>query len=452
MSVYPWGCQVSTFTFFRGGAANAGFGHRVGFRGSRGFVRSYRWSDRQQAAIAAGLGCLGRGAIGAEMVRDGGRSSDADRLWSGRQVGELSAGSSPGSGRGIDGARAFLSGAPLGGRLAIAYPGDANGTSAAALAVRWAERSGRVALPLPPGKGEDLYGGAFRARIEAARPDALLVLDQGSRARPVMPGMATLVVDHHDPPPEGVPVEVYLSGIELGEEPTPTASILAWRLVSPLVELADVRWLAAVGAIGDLGPGAPFQEVVEGKGSFGGKNLVETTALVNAAKRSSVHDTAASLAALLAAGTPADVAKERVPQAGLLARYRAGVAAERARCGATPPRFADPWVLLLFSSPCQVHGPVAAGWVSRLPRQIVLAANVGYTPGNVHFSARTKRRGENLLERLGAFRETVGAPELGQGHAEATGGVLPVPAFERLLTAIGFDPAIVAPEGGNGVA
>jgi len=358
-------------------------------------------------------------------------------------VSEQEHGASPaGDGR-YHAARAFLAAVAAGARLAVAYHGDADGTSAAALAVRWAEQSGRTAVPLPPAKGEDLYGAPFRTRIEEIQPDALLVLDQGSRARPVAPGLPTLVVDHHDPPAAGVPVAVYLSG--LGEEPVPTTSVLAWRLLAPLAELADVRWLAAVGAIGDLGPGAPFPEVAEAKRSFGGKNLAETTALVNAAKRAGAHDTAASLAALLAAATPADVAKGRLPQAGLLAGYRAEVAAERARCGATPPRFAEPWALLLFASPCQVHGPVAAGWVSRLPNRIVLAANVGYTPGNVHFSVRTKRPGENLLERLRAFRDEVGEPELGQGHAAATGGVLPIARFERLLGALGFDPALVAP-------
>jgi single-stranded-DNA-specific exonuclease len=94
-----------------------------------------------------------------------------------------------------------------------------------------------------------------------------------------------------------------------------------------------------------------------------------------------------------------------------------------------------------------MHGPVASSWVGRLPKFIVVAANIGYTPGNVHFSVRTRRPNENLLDRLRAFREVTGAPELGQGHKEATGGVLPIASFQKLLAALGFDPvvAVAAP-------
>ncbi|MDP9365396.1 MAG: hypothetical protein M3Q10_14430 [Chloroflexota bacterium] len=212
----------------------------------------------------------------------------------------------------FDRARAFLGALPAAARIGVAYHGDADGTSAAALAVRALERTGRSPRPLPPGKGEDLYGPAFAERLRAAEPHALIVLDQGSRPRPVLPGVPTLVVDHHDPPPGSVPVEVYLNG--LLDRPVPTASAMAWPLLSPLADLADVRWYAAVGAIGDLGPDAPFPEVADAKRAFGGKHLTEVAALVNAAKRSSAHDTPASLAALLQAASPKEIATGRVPQ------------------------------------------------------------------------------------------------------------------------------------------
>ena len=343
-------------------------------------------------------------------------------------------------------ARRFLTRLPPSARVAVAYHGDADGTGSAALAVRYLERTGRVPAPLAPGKGEDLYGESFTARLRAVRPAALLVLDQGSRPRPVLPGTPTLVVDHHDAPPEGVPVEVYLSGLH--ESPVPTASLMTWRLLSPLTDLSDFDWYAAVGAIGDLGPDAPFPEVAAAKKAYGAKNLAETVALVNAAKRSGAHDTAASLGALLAAAKPEDIAKGRVPQSETLAASRAEVASERTRIAKTAPRFADNWALLLFSSPCQLHGPVASSWVGRLPKHIILAANVEYTPGNIHFSVRTRRPGENLLDRLRAFRDAVDAPELGQGHAQATGGVLDRSRFVKLLAALGFDAAtaVAAPK------
>lgn len=333
-------------------------------------------------------------------------------------------------------ARRFLSELPPGARVTVAYHGDADGTGSAALAVAFLERTGRVPTARAPRKGEDLYGASFAERLRATNPDFLLVLDQGSRPRAVLPDVPTLVVDHHDAPAEGVPVAVYLSG--LAQTPVPPASLMTWRLLSPLADLSGLDWYAAVGTIGDLGADAPFPEVGNAKRAYGQKNLTETVALVNAAKRASAHDTDTALAALLEAKTPSEIANAFVPQYDALAAYRAEVQAERVRCAKTAPRFSGDWALIRFSSACQMHGPVASSWVGRLPKFIVVAANEGYTPGNVHFSVRTRRPDENLLERLRAFRETVGAPELGQGHAEATGGVLPVAQFELLLRALGF--------------
>ncbi|MBC8104076.1 MAG: phosphoesterase [Cytophagales bacterium] len=339
--------------------------------------------------------------------------------------------------QGYDEARRFLTGLPPGARLAISYHGDADGSGSAALAAAFLERTGRiVAVATAPRKGEDLFGEAYRERLLAARPDALLVLDHGSRPERVLEGVPTLVVDHHDVPPEGVPAEGYLSG--LNESPTPTAALMTWRLLSPLADLSDIGWLGAVGMIGDLGSDAPFPELVSAKKQWGQKHLTETVALVNAAKRSGAHDTDTSLRALRTAVAPREIATGMVPEYDLLTEYRAEVQAERMRCAKTAPRFAGDWALLRFSSPCQIHGPLASSWVGRLPRHLVLAANDGYTPGNVHFSVRTRRPDENLLTRLRAFRADLGVPELGQGHAEATGGVLPVATFEKLLGLLGF--------------
>ena len=334
-------------------------------------------------------------------------------------------------------ARRFLTDLPPNARVAISYHGDADGTGSAALAVTYLQRTGRtVAGAMAPNKGEDLFGQSYRNRLLQTRPDALLVLDHGSRSDRVLPDVPTLVVDHHDVPPDGVPADVYLSG--LGEAPTPPASLMTWRLLSPLVDLSDVAWQMGVGVIGDLGSDADFPELALVKKQFGQKHLTETVALVNAAKRSGAHDTALSLQALLAAKTPRDISSGLVAEYDQLAEYRQEVQSERLRIGKTAPRFGGDWALLRFSSPCQLHGPFAASWVGRLPKYIVIGANDGYTPGNVHFSIRTRRPDENLLHRLRAFRDELGAPELGQGHAEATGGVLPTESFERLLKLMGF--------------
>jgi hypothetical protein len=55
----------------------------------------------------------------------------------------------------------------------------------------------------PVVKGENIHQEAVRARLAALQPQALVVADLGSRAGPVLPGVPTLLVDHHQP--EGFP-------------------------------------------------------------------------------------------------------------------------------------------------------------------------------------------------------------------------------------------------------
>ena len=149
-------------------------------------------------------------------------------------------------------ARDFLTGLSPKANITIAYHGDADGTGSAALAARYVERSGRtLAGVFAPGKGEDLFGDSFRKKVAATSPDALFVLDQGSRSQSVLADVPTLVIDHHDAPADPVPAAVYLSG--LGEAPTPTAALMTWRLLSPLADLEDVSWCMAIGRDGRFG-------------------------------------------------------------------------------------------------------------------------------------------------------------------------------------------------------
>ena len=67
----------------------------------------------------------------------------------------------------------------------------------------------------------------------------------------------------------------------------------------------------------------------------------------------------------------------------------------------------------------------------------VIAANRGYLPGVVAFSARTLRDDLKLPE---IFRsvDLGGDYAYGHGHDRASGGHLPVKAFNRLLSGLGF--------------
>lgn len=70
----------------------------------------------------------------------------------------------------------------------------------------------------------------------------------------------------------------------------------------------------------------------------------------------------------------------------------------------------------------------------------MIAANRGYLPGVVAFSARTQRTDLVLPALLRA--PDIGADDeasYGRGHDQASGGHLPRAQFNRLMDALGFD-------------
>jgi single-stranded-DNA-specific exonuclease len=103
------------------------------------------------------------------------------------------------------------------------------------------------------------------------------------------------------------------------------------------------------------------------------------------------------------------------------------------------PVFAGNVALIRMNSPCQIHPLIAQSWRTRLPKYIVIAANTGFMPGKVNFAARTSAKGVSVLDFLREFKlENVGTGSYGQGHDQASGGVLPFAAWNELLGKIGF--------------
>lgn len=84
------------------------------------------------------------------------------------------------------------------GRVIIAPHGDADGLAAGALAMRAVERMGGAPIPCLPGKGEHVHTPVMRERLAALAADGLVVLDMGSRSGPIVRGLPTIVIDHHD--------------------------------------------------------------------------------------------------------------------------------------------------------------------------------------------------------------------------------------------------------------
>jgi single-stranded-DNA-specific exonuclease len=330
---------------------------------------------------------------------------------------------------------AFLAQVPAEAQHVLLCHNDADGLAAGAIFFRSLERSGRHDLQLlPMGKGESAWSMSTIERVAAARPAAIFVLDLGSRAKPIFPGLPTLVIDHHRPlgvPPAGTLISSYQW------QPSPCTAALVYWLGAALADLEDLAWVAAVGIVGDLGEHATLEPLPQARARYGTRMLREATTLVNAARRSPSGDASPALNALLAAQEPADIARGRLPEARQLAQLREDFNAALAEAKRAAPSFADRVALIRVHSPYQVHPILAQIWRGRLPNHIVMVANEGYLPGRVSFSLRTCLD-VNLLSFLQAFRQSIDATEFGHGHDRATGGILLQDDYKRLLATMGF--------------
>jgi single-stranded-DNA-specific exonuclease len=344
-----------------------------------------------------------------------------------------------------DAAGRFLGERPADARLVVYCHFDADGLAAGALFGRALPRLGfRDVHVVPSGRAESAFSEGARTRLRALAPDALVVTDLGVRADGVLDGVPTLYVDHHQP--DGLPADPAATVVTgYGWDPIPCSAWLAYELLAPLADIDDLLWLAAVGTISDLGEKAPWPALAEAKRRHTAKWLKEAVTLVNAARRASAFDVATPLALLMHADGPRAVSDDDAAGADRLRAYRAEVNAALAVARRQAPTFArdgSPWALVPLDSPCQIHPLIAQQWRGRLPKHAVIAANRGYLPGVVAFSARTARPDLTLPALLRAV--DVGGDfggRFGSGHDQASGGHLPPEAFARLLAGLGFEPS-----------
>ncbi|HWH15942.1 MAG TPA: hypothetical protein VNT51_14470 [Miltoncostaeaceae bacterium] len=312
--------------------------------------------------------------------------------------------------RRLERARAALTGAT------VVPHTDADGLAAGAIALRLQGRGADAAVLLP--RGATPFGAAPPL---PAGPVA--VLDWGVRplARP------GVVVDHHVPEADPGPGVVVVSGA--GEEPATSTAALMRRIVPEAP-----AWLAAVGAVGDLGDGAWALPECAGAPKTAVRRLVP---LVNAPRRLPDGPVGTALALLVEHADPREaLADGRVR---LLAEARDAWRSELDRVMRTAPRVTDDLAVIRFRSAAQVHPLVATAWTRRLAPRMVLAANDDYLPGMVNFAVRGGA-GADLRARLrDALPEADG--EFAHGHPRATGGSLTPAEFDLLLSRLGAAPA-----------
>jgi single-stranded-DNA-specific exonuclease len=231
-----------------------------------------------------------------------------------------------------------------------------------------------------------------------------------------------VMIDHHVPETDEPGRDVLVLS-----EPGSSTSALVRRLLPE-----QPAWLAALGAVGDLGDAGFALPECAGAPKTALRKLIP---LVNAPRRLPDGPIRTALALLVEHDDPkAALADPRIAELEDARReWRAGFDT----VVRTAPRVGANVAVIRFTSPYQVHPLVATTWARRLAPRMVLAANDDYLPCRVNFSVRGGTKDEDLRARLrAALPDATG--DLGNGHRRATGGSLSPEEFDRLVAGLGL--------------
>lgn len=326
---------------------------------------------------------------------------------------------------------------------------DADGLPAGALLLRALHAAGYPRVTVETrGKFENAWMPAVHERLRARAPECLLIADLGTRPDVLLPGVPTLLIDHHAP--FGVPPGATLL-TSYGTEPTATTGLLAlWcaQAVAPALA-GDLQWMAGISLLSDLGDKAPFAELAESKKRFGVTALKDLTSLLNAPRRTAVGDASPAMRLLLRAESPKQALATSSPELAALRAAKVEVGAALATARKAPPRFSTKWrkelgadmIAVRIDTPCQVHPLVAQIWRPRFPKAVVFGVNVGFRPGFVHFAGRAPKT-VNLVQFLRAHTPAGADGTFGGGHDQASGGALPVALWNPFAEEMGWGPEL----------
>ncbi len=321
------------------------------------------------------------------------------------------------------------------------HDSDADGVTAGVVWQRAFERAGFAQVQrVIPDRERNAWTEANRQRVRAAKPDSLFVLDLGSQLEPIIEDVPTCYIDHHRP--EGAPPGATLISAYTWQ-PIPNTSLLVWELCASIADASDLDWIAAIGTLSDLGDNAPFEMLAVAKRKYTAKYLKEATALVNAARRASRYDPEAAARALLQHADPRALVNSNLDEVRQLRAAREEVKAAMNEAKKAAPVFAGNVALVRMTSPCQVHPLIAQIWRTRLPKYIVIAANEGYLPNRVNFSARSATN-VSVLDFLRGIELREGEGTYGHGHDQASGGSLSLERWNELLAKLGFTSKVFA--------
>ncbi|KAK5095954.1 hypothetical protein LTS08_007836 [Lithohypha guttulata] len=355
----------------------------------------------------------------------------------------------------LDRARAFLKQCAKANKKVLIVPDkDADGLSSGVIVHRTLTTLGldKNLLDVHLHKrGSSIHAEDERQAMSDKDPSFVIVLDQGSiKAPPIIdnPETQTLLLDHHlsDVFPDRAQV---VSACHY--PPVATSSLLTYEICKTLhPSLSEsLAYLCCVGTHGDLGNtlkwSPPFPDMSATFKQYTKKSINDAVSLVNAPRRTAKYDVITAWNALLQSTQPSDLLTS-----GRLQAARAEINAEVEAHTHTPPKFTPDGkiAVLKINTKAQVHPVIAtrwAGYLSSKKLEIVMVANYGYLEGMVNFSCRIARTARsqdppvNIIESLKAaadlstdgLRERMGE-SFARGHKEASGGVVPVEAFEEL--------------------
>ncbi|MDQ2832167.1 MAG: phosphoesterase [Acidobacteriota bacterium] len=304
-------------------------------------------------------------------------------------------------------------------------------------------------------KFESAWSVSVIERLSKTAPDALIIADLGSRSDPILPGVPTLLLDHHRPlgtPPSATLITGYrVMGPGEDARELPTTGLMAYRCAEALLPDGHEHylWLAAISLLSDLGDKAPFPEFPLAKKLYGSAALRDLISLLNAPRRSAAGDASSALELLTIASSPKEILTSVEPR---IAELRERLLADKAEVAAalsvarkSPPRFSTTLrkelgadlVAIRMHTECQVHPLIAQQWRARFPKNVIFGINTGFRPGWVHFSGRAPN-GVNLIRFLTEHRPEGADHSYGNGHDQAAGGALKTSVWNRFVGDLGF--------------
>jgi single-stranded-DNA-specific exonuclease len=260
-----------------------------------------------------------------------------------------------------------------------------------------------------------------------------VVVGLGGSVPPLRIGPTLLLDDQRTAEqPEGL---LHVSSAQA--EPVAPTSLLTYFLGAPLGLPPELEWLALLGTLADVGPEAPFPGFKDALKRHGRIPLQDLVSLLNGARRAADFDVARAVSVLVRAETATEIARGRVEGTDWLRSCREQVQAEVKHWARLPPRIEGRMALVVLSSRADVHPLLALRWAQQLPEHVILVANTGLKPGQVHYALRSKSEPDVR----GLLRQLPLAPMKGtlvRGPRRAPTGHLSAEDFQRLLLALGF--------------